>query len=72
MMQCEAIARTELAPLDLSKSAAFVIVPAVSTISSTRTTSMPVTSPITSIESTSFARLRVLLQITIGQSKYLA
>ena len=48
------------------RSAALVIVPAVSTISSTSTTSMPSTSPMTSIESTSLARLRVLLQITMG------
>ena len=42
------------------------------TMSSTSTTSMPFTSPIICIEATSLAFLRLLLQSTMGQSRYLA
>src|SRR5690606_28537179 len=57
---CVQKARTLFAPLLINKSAAFVSVPAVSHISSTRITSFPVTSPITVISATSFAFLRCL------------
>ena len=43
-----------------------------STISSTKITSIPFTSPMICMLSTSLAFLRLLLQSTIGQSKYLA
>ena len=48
------------------------MVPAVSTMSSTNTTSMPFTSPIICMPATSLAFLRDLLQSTIGQSRNLA
>jgi hypothetical protein len=48
------------------------LVPAVSTMSSTNTTSMPSTSPMICMSATSLAFLRLLLQSTMGQSRYLA
>jgi hypothetical protein len=70
--QCEAMARTLLAPLAIMRSAALVMVPAVSTMSSTRTTSAPFTSPMICMSDTSLAFFLVLLQSTRGQLRYLA
>lgn len=50
-----AMALTDAAPSLSMRSAAFVMVPAVSTISSTSSTSIPCTSPMIFISSTSFA-----------------
>ena len=57
---------------DLLSTAALVMVPAVSTMSSTMMTSLPFTSPMICMLSTTLARARVLLQSTSGQPKYLA
>ncbi len=54
------IALTELAPCPNIMSDAFVIVPAVSTISSINNTSIPFTSPMICISDISFAFLRSL------------
>ena len=70
--QCEAHARTLNAPASFIISAAFAIVPAVSTMSSTITTFFPTTSPIICIVSTTLARARVLLHKTSGHPKYFA
>ena len=72
IMQWEAIARTLRAPFSIISEAALVIVPAVSTISSIKIMSISFTSPIICISPTTLARLRVLLQSTIGQSRYFA
>ena len=69
--QCEAIARTDFAPASNITSAALQIVPAVSTISSTRITFLPSTSPIIWIDYTWLALARVLWQSTRGTCKYL-
>ena len=50
-----AIAHTSVAPRDLSSSAADVIVPAVSIMSSVSTHSRPLTSPMTSVASATLA-----------------
>ena len=69
--QCDAQARTLFAPAFFMMSAAFVIVPAVSTISSIMTTFLSLTSPIICMLSTTFARALVLLHNTNGQPRYL-
>src|SRR5699024_8708780 len=66
-----AIALTDFAPASIITLAAFVIVPAVSTISSTRITFLPFTSPIICIEATSLALSLVLLHNTKGTPRYL-
>ena len=55
-----AMARTDLAPFSIIRLAAFVMVPAVSTMSSTSRTSKPLTSPMIRISATSLARKRLL------------
>jgi hypothetical protein len=60
--QCEATALTVEAPDSLIRLAAFTIVPAVSTISSINTTSLPTQSPIICIDATSFGFSLCLLQ----------
>ena len=70
--QCEAQARTDSAPASFMMSAAMVMVPAVSTISSIITTFLSFTSPMICILETTLARARVLLHNTSGQPKYLA
>ncbi|MNH32723.1 hypothetical protein D3C79_931840 [compost metagenome] len=69
---CVQTALTLLAPFSIIKAAALARVPAVSQISSINTTSCPTTSPIIDIDSISFARLRLLSQITTSALKNLA
>src|SRR5690606_9933240 len=69
---CVHTALTEFAPFSIIKAAALERVPAVSQISSIKTTSCPVTSPIIDIDSISLARLRRLSQMMTSALKNLA
>ena len=63
---CVMMARTESAPLSIIRSAALASVPAVSMMSSTMITFLPLTSPMMVISATSLAFSRYLWQMTIG------
>ena len=65
------MARTDLAPASSMMLAALVMVPAVSTISSTNTTFLSFTSPMICMVATTFAFSRVLLHNTRGTPRYL-
>src|SRR5574344_1979241 len=66
-----AMALTDWAPASSMMLAALVMVPALLTISSIKTTFLPSTSPIICIVATSLAFTRDLLQRTSGTPKYL-
>ena len=72
MMQWLAMARTEVAPAFFIASAAVVMVPAVSTMSSTSTTFLSFTSPMIVMLLTTLARALTLLQSTRSQLNFFA